>query len=216
MTYRMAVFGMEVEVKPPDYYPVVDKFIVSRIEEGFSALGATVKAVSVKVHPEKGRIGLDVGITVDVTQVFLPDELPVFTSSLLEKAVEDANDNFGSWNNVRFYVRSLRVKEERKDVDNEMQRTRITVTAPIEKEKTEKLAKGLVLWLVDRGFSVESIDIALNSVTPPIFSIHLRLKDELDPVEKEKLREAIVDKVTGYSETLFGVKPTLKVLSVEP
>ena len=205
---------MEVEVEPPDFYPIIDKFIATRIEEGFSALGASVRKVHVNVLVDDGKLGLEVYVAVERESGLLPEELPVFTSSLLEKAIENANENFGSLNNVRFYLKKLDVKEVEDGRKFDVKNIKLEVISPVEREKTEKLAKGLLLWLADRNFSVRGITVELTSLEPPMFNIKLELGEELDPVERKKLEDAIVDKVIGYAETLFGSRPTVKSIEI--
>jgi len=205
---------MEVDVEPPEFYPIIDKFIVARIEEGFSALGARVRRVRVGVVPEDGKLGLDVHVILEKESGLLPEELPVFTSSLLEKAIENANESFGSWNNVRFYLKRLKVREVEEESRPDLKNVRLSVPSPVEREKTEKLAKGLLLWLIDRNFIVRGITVELTSLEPPAFKITIELENELDPVERKKLADAVVDKTTGYAETLFGSKPVVESVDV--
>ncbi|WP_157726869.1 hypothetical protein [Thermococcus radiotolerans] len=198
-------------VKPPEYYPIIDKLFAGRIREAVEAFGASLEELTVFVQPEDRILNLIFFLKVRGLQRFLSMEVDPFVYGLLEKLASDATETFGKVYGVRFAISGFKVVDEHPREEHPERAAKLVVNGPDEmRDVLERLGKGLMITLREWNVRFSALAVTVPIEEPHILTIVLKMEHPVPPEEKGGLEKKLRHKTRTYLKTL-----TKRVIPVE-
>lgn len=192
---------VKLTVEPPEYYPLVDKFFADGLVEALEALGIDVTDIKAGVKSTNTRIRIGFLIELVRPDAFSVAELETIISALLEKLADEATRSVGKFYNASFEVVGFKIVESRHS--KRKGDVKLVVNAPEDvRRNLERVGKGLMIYLKDRGVEFSSLVINVPQDGRPRALISLLLKRPTHPLEKERLASSITEKTHSYLRTL--------------
>jgi len=206
---------VRVTVKPPEYYPVVDKVFIDGLIEALEALGVGVTDIKAGVVPTEDAIRVGFLIGIKRPDTFSGADVNSIISALLEKLAAEARETLGAFYNTRFDVVGFKIIE--KGPQEGKKNARLVIDCPDDMKRTlQRLGKGLMIHLKEKGVDFSTLVISVPKDGRPKVTVVVLLTRSLHLLEKEHLAESLTDKGRSYLRTLSADYMSLEVQVLDP